>query len=109
MKKLVCFLSIVVAITLILIIINIITTPATYSITNWFDWLLNTEENILCYINLFFLAFWYLFVLPIYLLQVIVVIFGLFFRLFKQKQTVKCLLVPFGFLLLLSNIYKGLK
>lgn len=49
------------------------------------------------------------FVIFVYLIQVIILIIGLIFNLFKNKQSVKYLLIPFGFLLILVNKYKQLK
>lgn len=51
---------------------------------------------------LFFIAF-------VYCIQIIILIIGLVFNLFKTKQSVKYLLIPFGFLLILVNKYKQLK
>lgn len=51
---------------------------------------------------LFFIAF-------VYCIQIIILIIGLLFNLFKTKQSVKYLLIPFGFLLILVNKYKQLK
>lgn len=45
----------------------------------------------------------------IYPIQIIIVLIGLFFHLFKQKQTVKYLLIPYGFICILRNYYKELK
>ena len=47
--------------------------------------------------------------IPIYLLQIFIVTIGLIFRLFKEKQTVKYLLIPYGFICILRNYYKELK
>ena len=47
--------------------------------------------------------------IPIYLLQLAIVTIGLIFRLFKEKQTVKYLLIPYGFICILRNYYKELK
>lgn len=49
------------------------------------------------------------FVIFVYLIQIIILIIGLIFNLFKNKQSVKYLLIPFGFLLILVNKYKQLK
>ena len=45
----------------------------------------------------------------VYLIQIIILVIGLIFNLFKTKQTVKYLIIPFGFLLILVNKYKQLK
>jgi hypothetical protein len=45
----------------------------------------------------------------VYLIQIVILIIGLVFNLFKTKQTVKYLIIPFGFLLILVNKYKQLK
>ena len=49
------------------------------------------------------------FVVLIYILQIAILIIGLIFNLFKTKQTVKYLIIPFGFLYILVNKYKQLK
>ena len=49
------------------------------------------------------------FIVFVYLIQIIILITGLIFNLFKTKQTVKYLIIPFGFLLILVNKYKQLK
>jgi len=49
------------------------------------------------------------FIAFVYLIQIIILIIGLVFNLFKTKQTVKYLIIPFGFLLILVNKYKQLK
>ena len=49
------------------------------------------------------------FMVFVYLIQIIILITGLIFNLFKTKQTVKYLIIPFGFLLILVNKYKQLK
>lgn len=49
------------------------------------------------------------FAIFVYLIQIIILIIGLVFNLFKTKQTVKYLIIPFGFLLILVNKYKQLK
>lgn len=49
------------------------------------------------------------FVVFVYLIQIIVLVIGLIFNLFKTKQAVKYLIIPFGFLLILVNKYKQLK
>ena len=49
------------------------------------------------------------FAIFVYLIQIIILIIGLVFNLFKTKQTVKYLIIPFGFLLILVNKYKNLK
>ena len=49
------------------------------------------------------------FIVFVYLIQIIVLVIGLVFNLFKTKQTVKYLIIPFGFLLILVNKYKQLK
>jgi len=49
------------------------------------------------------------FIVFIYLIQIIILIIGLVFNLFKTKQTVKYLIIPFGFLSILVNKYKQLK
>ncbi len=49
------------------------------------------------------------FVIFVYFIQIIILIIGLAFNLFKTKQTVKYLIIPFGFLLILVNKYKQLK
>ena len=45
----------------------------------------------------------------VYFLQIVILVIGLAFNLFKTKQTVKYLIIPFGFLLILINKYKQLK
>jgi hypothetical protein len=49
------------------------------------------------------------FMVFVYLIQIIILVIGLGFNLFKTKQTVKYLIIPFGFLLILVNKYKQLK
>ena len=49
------------------------------------------------------------FIVFVYLIQIIILITGLIFNLFKTKQTVKYLIIPFGFLLILVNRYKQLE
>ena len=49
------------------------------------------------------------FVVAVYLLQILILIIGLIFNLFKTKQAVKYLIIPFGFVLILINKYKNLK
>lgn len=49
------------------------------------------------------------FVVFVYILQIVMLIIGLMFNLFKTKQTVKYLIIPFGFILILVNKYKELK
>ena len=49
------------------------------------------------------------FVIFVYFIQIVILIIGLVFNLFKTKQTVKYLIIPFGFLLILVNKYKNLK
>ena len=49
------------------------------------------------------------FVIFVYILQILILIIGLIFNLFKTKQAVKYLIIPFGFLLILINKYKNLK
>ncbi len=49
------------------------------------------------------------FVVFVYFIQIIILIIGLIFNLFKTKQTVKNLIIPFGFLSILVNKYKQLK
>ena len=49
------------------------------------------------------------FMVFVYLIQIIILVIGLVFNLFKTKQTVKYLIIPFGFLLILVNKYKQLK
>lgn len=49
------------------------------------------------------------FVIFVYLVQIIILVIGLVFNLFKTKQSVKYLIIPFGFLLILVNKYKNLK
>ena len=49
------------------------------------------------------------FVIFVYCIQIIILVIGLAFNLFKTKQTVKYLIIPFGFLLILINKYKNLK
>ena len=48
-------------------------------------------------------------VIFVYCIQIIILVIGLAFNLFKTKQTVKYLIIPFGFLLILVNKYKQLK
>ena len=45
----------------------------------------------------------------VYPIQLLIVLVGLIFHLFKQKRTVKYLLFPYGFILVLKNMYKELK
>ena len=45
----------------------------------------------------------------VYFIQIIILVIGLAFNLFKTKQSVKYLIIPFGFLLILVNKYKNLK
>lgn len=49
------------------------------------------------------------FVVLVYILQIAILIIGLIFNLFKTKQTVKYLIIPFGFLYIFVNKYKQLK
>ena len=49
------------------------------------------------------------FIFFVYCIQIIILIIGLIFNLFKTKQSVKYLIIPFGFLLILVNKYKQLK
>lgn len=49
------------------------------------------------------------FVVFVYCIQIIILIIGLIFNLFKTKQSAKYLLIPFGFILILVNKYKSLK
>ena len=49
------------------------------------------------------------FIVFVYLIQIIILVTGLIFNLFKAKQTVKYLIIPFGFLLILVNRYKQLE
>ena len=49
------------------------------------------------------------FVVFVYCIQIVILIIGLIFNLFKTKQSVKYLIIPFGFLLILVNKYKQLK
>lgn len=66
----------------------------------------NPEENVFIGIVYILLIITFCFVYPI---QIIIVITGLLFHLFKQKQTVKYLLIPYGFICILRNYYKELK
>ncbi len=49
------------------------------------------------------------FVIFVYFIQIVILVIGLAFNLFKTKQSVKYLIIPFGFLLILVNKYKQLK
>ena len=49
------------------------------------------------------------FMVFVYLIQIVILVIGLIFNLFKTKQTVKYLIIPFGFFLILVNKYKNLK
>ena len=49
------------------------------------------------------------FIAFVYFIQIVILVIGLAFNLFKTKQTVKYLIIPFGFLLILVNKYKQLK
>ena len=49
------------------------------------------------------------FVIFVYFIQIMVLIIGLIFNLFKTKQSVKYLIIPFGFLMILVDKYKSLK
>ena len=49
------------------------------------------------------------FIVFVYCIQIVILVIGLAFNLFKTKQTVKYLIIPFGFLLILVNKYKNLK
>ena len=49
------------------------------------------------------------FIAFVYLIQIVILVIGLVFNLFKIKQTVKYLIIPFGFFLILINKYKKLK
>ena len=49
------------------------------------------------------------FMVFVYCVQIVILIIGLAFNLFKTKQSVKYLIIPFGFLLILINKYKQLK
>lgn len=49
------------------------------------------------------------FVIFVYILQILILIICLIFNLFKTKQAVKYLIIPFGFVLILINKYKNLK
>ena len=49
------------------------------------------------------------FVVVVYILQILILIIGLIFNLFKTKQAVKYLIIPFGFFLILINKYNNLK
>ena len=49
------------------------------------------------------------FIAVVYFIQIVILITGLAFNLFKTKQSVKFLIIPFGFLLILVNKYKQLK
>ena len=53
-------------------------------------------------------CFW-TFTFFIYLLQIAIIIIGLLFHFIKEKQTIKNLLVPYGFIFTLKNYYKELK
>ena len=66
----------------------------------------NPEKNIVIAIIYLLLMITFFLVYPI---QILIVIIGLLFHLFKEKQTVKYLLIPYGFIFILKKIYKELK
>ena len=45
----------------------------------------------------------------VYIFQIAIIIVGLIFRFIKEKQTIKNLLVPYGFIFTLKSYYKDLK
>ena len=98
MKKLICFLSIYFVIFIMLIIF----------INNKFLNNLAEDYAVVYYTIGFTFIFWYITIL-IYLLQIILVIFGLVFHFIKEKQTIRNLLIPYGFIFTLKNYYKELK
>ena len=49
------------------------------------------------------------FIAFVYFIQIIILIIGLVFNLFKTKQSVKYLIIPFGFILIFIDKYKNLK
>ena len=108
MKKIIYLLSVLVLITIVLIITNAVTYPYYPDLSELFDWFFEEEQNLLAYINIFIGIIWCV-ILSIYAIQIIIVISGLCFNLFKQKLTVKYLLIPFGFLFILKDMYKELK
>ena len=66
------------------------------------------DYAIIRYIMGFTFIFGYITIL-VYLFQIILVIVGLVFHFIKEKQTIKNLLVPYGFIFTLKNYYKELK
>ena len=66
------------------------------------------DYAIIRYIIGFTFIFWCITII-VYILQIILVIVGLVFRFIKEKQTIKNLLIPYGFVFTLKSYYKELK
>ena len=81
---------------------------ATERIESFFDFLYDYKKNPF-YLLVVILTILFFFSLCIYILQLMFVFFGLFFKKIKQKQTVKYLLIPYGFICTLKKLYKDLK
>ena len=96
MKKLVCFLSVYFVVFVIFII------------------LLNFSENIITQDSILYypfgitMLFWYV-TFFVYAFQIILAIVGMLFHFIKEKQSIKNLLIPYGFIFTLKNYYKELK
>lgn len=67
-----------------------------------------TQDSILYYPFGITLIFWYI-TFFVYIFQIAIIIVGLIFRFIKEKQTIKNLLVPYGFIFTLKSYYKDLK
>lgn len=63
------------------------------------------EKNIFVGVIVFLLLITFIFVYPI---QILILIIGLLFHLFKDKRNIKYLLIPYGFIYILKNRYKSL-
>ena len=59
-------------------------------------------------IEILFFDFWCI-TFFVYIFQIAIIIVGLIFRFIKEKQTIKNLLVPYGFIFTLKSYYKDLK
>lgn len=66
------------------------------------------ENNILYYPFGITMLFWYV-TFFVYVFQIILAIVGMLFHFIKEKQSIKNLLVPYGFIFTLKNYYKELK
>ena len=100
MKKLIYFLSVYFVIFIaFVILINIDHSPINS---------LMKDYEIVRYIIGLTLFFWYI-TFFVYLFQIAIITVGLIFHFIKEKQTIKNLLVPYGFIFTLKSYYKELK